>query len=1114
VPPITDANLEALTDELAWVCRLALSLVRDRSDADEIAQDTWLAAKQHAPHDRPLRPWLSRVVLNLVRMRARGNTRRLKRESSLVIEDNAPSPEELVDRVELQRALVDAVLGLAEPYRATVLLHFVEGLSCAEIARRFQIPDGTVRRRLKVALDELRDQLVPDKSPSRLWAVLMPLVGSPYTAGKIAMKKLVVALVIIAIVAFGVAFVVHRGKPKAKNEGAGSKSASSAIVKGGGAADEAGVKPWFSQPGVPARRVTGKVVFEGAPVEGAIVRLATHEQLAAVTTAKDGAFDFGMQSPTEITVSAEAAGKTPAALAIALADPNAKTEGLVLELTACRAQLHGSVVDASGGGIAKAHLRVAGFGGAESNATGEYSLCVPMGDSVVRIEADGYGGLALPIHLVGAHRRDFELVPEAEILGKVVDENGSPVARAHILAVPQAIETPHFLAQGYATADDDGQFHISGLAPGRFSLVAEADGFGSTSPTAAVALAGTSNKSVTIVVALRTSVTGRVVFSGNKPVAGARITMAGSGLRFVRPSYSQKDGTFVLEGVPAGRVQLDAGTFEVVTPKALVVPKTGLKDVTVEVTELATLRGRVTRKGDPISAAVIQTTAGPKTQSDQDGHYEITGLRPGTVQVTAQAFGTVNAFAPFTPVKLARGETTQHDIDLTGAAEVHGIVVDESGAPVPNVYVRLLEARGDLGESMTDAQGHFTCTSMLGSSDYRAAVFPSPGARVAFPPATEYPVFKVADGNTIIEGAKIAIKHERLTIAGRVIDGEGNAVSDVHVEAIGRGFAAGPAMLPSVRADQSGGFVIRDLARGTYTIHAHAGDGSDVQIPNIAAGTTDIQVRLDRPGTIEGDLVGFTTIPRVHARQMTADLALNNEATMEGNHYTISGLAPGRYIVEALGDNENDGETVDLKPGASLDVKLESHGRGTIEGVVTEFGVGGPVPNMNCFAAQSMNGLSGDIGQNAPVNDDTTTNAKGEFKVTAPVGMARLMCFSADGSFSVAGIDIKVAPSGVTKASLAAVRVTPPPSDVGFKIRPMALPLTIAAVEPASPAAAAGLKVGDVLLTIDGASVAGLIPSGAMTLAWNHKPGTTIVLGVERGGKPVTVQFPVKAPTN
>jgi DNA-directed RNA polymerase specialized sigma24 family protein len=70
-----------------------------------------------------------------------------------------PTPGELIERVELQRAVADEVLALGEPYRSTVLLHFVEGYSSAEISRRLGIPDGTVRRRLKTALEQLREAL-------------------------------------------------------------------------------------------------------------------------------------------------------------------------------------------------------------------------------------------------------------------------------------------------------------------------------------------------------------------------------------------------------------------------------------------------------------------------------------------------------------------------------------------------------------------------------------------------------------------------------------------------------------------------------------------------------------------------------------------------------------------------------------------------------------------------------------------------------------------------------------------------------------------------------------------------------------------------------------------
>jgi RNA polymerase sigma-70 factor (ECF subfamily) len=148
-------QLDQLTAEMGWIRRLAMALVKDASTADDVAQEAYLAAAGHVPLDRPLRPWLSRVVLNVVRMRGRSAKRREFRELAAPSPDTVPTAAELIDRVELQRRVAGEVLSLAEPYRSTVLLHYFEDLSSAEIARRSGVPEGTVRRRLKVALDEL-----------------------------------------------------------------------------------------------------------------------------------------------------------------------------------------------------------------------------------------------------------------------------------------------------------------------------------------------------------------------------------------------------------------------------------------------------------------------------------------------------------------------------------------------------------------------------------------------------------------------------------------------------------------------------------------------------------------------------------------------------------------------------------------------------------------------------------------------------------------------------------------------------------------------------------------------------------------------------------------------
>ena len=128
---------EQLMAEMSWVRKLARALVKDDALADDIAQDDWLiAAKEQPDIERPLRPWLSRVVSNLVRTRRRSDERRELRDAEVDRERAVPTPAELLGRVELQRAVAEELLALAEPYRSTVLLHFIEGLSSADIARR------------------------------------------------------------------------------------------------------------------------------------------------------------------------------------------------------------------------------------------------------------------------------------------------------------------------------------------------------------------------------------------------------------------------------------------------------------------------------------------------------------------------------------------------------------------------------------------------------------------------------------------------------------------------------------------------------------------------------------------------------------------------------------------------------------------------------------------------------------------------------------------------------------------------------------------------------------------------------------------------------------------
>jgi RNA polymerase sigma factor (sigma-70 family) len=159
------ADLDALLAQADWLRALAHHLVR-RS-----------ALRSPPDRGRPLRPWLAQVLRNATRMHVRGEARRRSRDASAAsTADALPAPDVLMERMQMQRTVAELVMALEEPFRFTLLLHFYEGLTCNEIARRSGTPGGTVRWRLKEALDRLRARLDERHGSRDAWrAALLPL---------------------------------------------------------------------------------------------------------------------------------------------------------------------------------------------------------------------------------------------------------------------------------------------------------------------------------------------------------------------------------------------------------------------------------------------------------------------------------------------------------------------------------------------------------------------------------------------------------------------------------------------------------------------------------------------------------------------------------------------------------------------------------------------------------------------------------------------------------------------------------------------------------------------------------------------------------------------------
>ena len=171
---------ETLLEHRAWVRALARSLVERSADADDVEQQTWVAALDAAPADaRSMRAWLATVARNAARKLHRGEGRRRRREAASDPRGPSPSAAALAEQAEVHARVVAAVVALDEPYREAVLLRHFEGLGVSDAADRAGVPLETMRARLRRARDMLRARLGEEFGPERPWRLaLLPLLGT------------------------------------------------------------------------------------------------------------------------------------------------------------------------------------------------------------------------------------------------------------------------------------------------------------------------------------------------------------------------------------------------------------------------------------------------------------------------------------------------------------------------------------------------------------------------------------------------------------------------------------------------------------------------------------------------------------------------------------------------------------------------------------------------------------------------------------------------------------------------------------------------------------------------------------------------------------------------
>ena len=176
----TAALQELVLKYQKWVYSLCYRILGNHADADDIAQETFVAIYRHLNkfHPQPnaiFAGWLYRITINLCRNQIRKQKRH--REDSLdapvfnsddgdkqpclgdYIADNKFNPRKEIFNQELNGLIQAALNCLSAEHRMAFVLHEYQDLSYQEIAEIMQCPIGTIMSRLYHAKRELREKL-------------------------------------------------------------------------------------------------------------------------------------------------------------------------------------------------------------------------------------------------------------------------------------------------------------------------------------------------------------------------------------------------------------------------------------------------------------------------------------------------------------------------------------------------------------------------------------------------------------------------------------------------------------------------------------------------------------------------------------------------------------------------------------------------------------------------------------------------------------------------------------------------------------------------------------------------------------------------------------------
>lgn len=147
---------------------LAFRITNDGTLAEDVVQEAFVSVWQQAGRFNPdrgqVRSWLLTIVhhkaVDAVRRRT-GRSERTLPEGPDEFVATQGRPAEIAEWAMEAAAVREAVKRIPEDQRRTVEMAYFEGITHVEIAERMGVPLGTVKSRLRIGLEKMREYLRP-----------------------------------------------------------------------------------------------------------------------------------------------------------------------------------------------------------------------------------------------------------------------------------------------------------------------------------------------------------------------------------------------------------------------------------------------------------------------------------------------------------------------------------------------------------------------------------------------------------------------------------------------------------------------------------------------------------------------------------------------------------------------------------------------------------------------------------------------------------------------------------------------------------------------------------------------------------------------------------------